>query len=132
MSVLSGIRHEKTLTTLSERPKLLPVKSGLMPRALNGALEEEAMKTTLCGLAAIVALVIAALGGKSITAQEKQDKYTLQIPGGLAFSEIKGYEKWQVVGPSLTDAADVIRVIVANPAMPGAPARNDPVGAKES
>jgi mono/diheme cytochrome c family protein len=46
-----------------------------------------------------------------------QDKYTLQIPGGLAFSEIKGYEQWQVVAPSLTDAAHVIRVIIANPVM---------------
>jgi len=46
-----------------------------------------------------------------------QDKYTLQIPGGLSFSEIKGYEQWEVVSPSLTDAAGVIRVIVANPVM---------------
>ena len=50
------------------------------------------MKATLCGVAAIVALVIAVVGGRSISAQEKQDKYTLQIPGGLAFSEIRGYE----------------------------------------
>jgi hypothetical protein len=75
------------------------------------------MKTTLFGVAAIVALVIAVVGGRSISAREKQDKYTLQIPGGLAFSEIRGYEQWQVVGPSLTEAANVIRVIVANPVM---------------
>src|SRR5271156_4704376 len=75
------------------------------------------MKTTLYGVAAIVALVSAVVGGRFSSAQEKQDKYTLQIPGGLAFSEIKGYEQWQVVGPSLTDAANVIRVIVANPVM---------------
>ena len=35
----------------------------------------------------------------------------------LAFSEIKGYEQWQVVGPSLTEAANVIRAILANPVM---------------
>ena len=77
------------------------------------------MKTTLYGVAAIVALVIAVMGGRSGSAQdkEKQDKYTLQIPGGLAFSEIRGYEQWQVVGPSLTEAANVIRAIVANPVM---------------
>jgi Cytochrome P460 len=68
-------------------------------------------------VAVIVALVIAAVGGRSGSAQEKQDKYTLQIPGGLSFSEIRGYEQWQVVGPSLTEAANVIRVIVANPVM---------------
>ncbi len=47
----------------------------------------------------------------------EQDRYALKIPGGLAFSEIRGYEDWQVVGPSLTDAQNVIRVILANPAM---------------
>lgn len=75
------------------------------------------MKTTLSGVVTIIALVLAVLGGRSSSAQEKQDKYTLQVPGGLAFSEIKGYEQWQVVSPSLTDAANVIRVIVANPVM---------------
>jgi len=75
------------------------------------------MKTTLSVVAAIVALVLAVLGGRSSSAQDKQDKYTLQVPGGLAFSEIKGYEQWQVVGPSLTEAANVIRVILANPVM---------------
>jgi hypothetical protein len=46
-----------------------------------------------------------------------QDKYTSKVPGGLAFSEFRGYEDWQIVGPSLTDAQNVIRVIVANPVM---------------
>jgi hypothetical protein len=75
------------------------------------------MKTTLFGVAAIVAPGLAVLGGTSISAQDKQDKYTLQVPGGLAFSEVRGYEQWQVVGPSLTEAANMIRVIVANPVM---------------
>jgi hypothetical protein len=87
-------------------------------------MEEQAMKKTLYGVAAIVgtvivALVFAVVGGRPSSAQEKgaQDKYSLQIPGGLSFSEIKGYEQWQVVGPSLTEAANVIRVIEANPVM---------------
>src|SRR5215472_388835 len=75
------------------------------------------MKTTLYGVAAIVALGLAIQGGGSSSAQDKQDKYTLQVPGGLAFSEIKGYEQWQVVSPSLTEAANVIRVILASPVM---------------
>jgi len=74
-------------------------------------------KKTLFAVAAIVALAIAVLGGRSSSGQDKQDKYTLQVPGGLAFSEIKGYEQYQVVGPSLTEAANVIRVILANPVM---------------
>ena len=75
------------------------------------------MKTTLFGVAVIVVLVLAVVGGRSSSAQDKQDRYTLQVPGGLAFSEIRGYEQWQVVGPSLTEAANVIRVILANPVM---------------
>ena len=74
-------------------------------------------KTTLFGVVVIVALVLIVLGGRSSAGQDKQDKYTLQIPGGLAFSEIKGYEQWQVVGPSFTEAAKVLRVIVANPVL---------------
>jgi hypothetical protein len=58
------------------------------------------VKTTLCGVAAIIALVLAVPAGRSTSAQDKQDKYSLQIPGGLAFSEVKGYEEWQVVGPA--------------------------------
>jgi len=41
------------------------------------------------------ALVV--LSGAAISAQ---DKYTLQVPGGLAFSEFRGYEGWPVIdGP---------------------------------
>ena len=46
-----------------------------------------------------------------------QDRYTLKVPNGLAFSEFRGYEDWQVVAPSQTDAAKVMRVILANPVM---------------
>src|SRR5215831_11650294 len=60
----------------------------------------------LAFLAASVSLAFAA-----------QDKYSAKVPGGLAFSEFRGYEDWQTVGPSLTDAQNVIRVIVANPVM---------------
>ncbi|HEX4165532.1 MAG TPA: cytochrome P460 family protein [Bryobacteraceae bacterium] len=67
-------------------------------------------------IAAITGLV-AVVGGWTIAAQDKQDKYTLSVPGGLAFSDFRGYEGWQAVGPSLTDAANVIRLIVANPVM---------------
>jgi len=75
------------------------------------------MKRSLPWAMLIVASALAVLGGRAMSAQDKQDKYTLKVPGGLAFSEIRGYETWQVVGPSLTDAANVIRVILANPVM---------------
>ena len=67
---------------------------------------------------AATAGVLAVVGGRSVvTAQVKQDKYTLKVPSGLAFSEFKGYEDWQSVGPSLTDSQNVIRLILANPTM---------------
>jgi hypothetical protein len=63
-------------------------------------------------LMVIIAGVIAALGGKAISAQ---DKYAVQVPDGLAFSEFRGYEDWQTVAVSQTD--ELIAVIVANPVM---------------
>ncbi len=41
----------------------------------------------------------------------------MKVPDGLGFSEFKGYEDWEAVGPSLTDATNVIRLIAANPVM---------------
>jgi hypothetical protein len=67
--------------------------------------------------AMITAGVLAVMGGWAISAQNSQDKYTVKVPGGIAFSDFKGYEDWQPVGPSLTDATNVIRLMVANPAM---------------
>ena len=46
-----------------------------------------------------------------------QNKYTVRVPGGLGFAEFRGYEEWQSVGPSQTDAQSVIRLILANPVM---------------
>lgn len=60
----------------------------------------------------IIPGLIAALAGSAISAP---DKYTLQVPGGLAFSEFKGYEDWQTVSVSITDEA--FAVILANPIM---------------
>jgi Cytochrome P460 len=63
-------------------------------------------------LAVTSAVVIAALGGTAISGQ---DKYTLQVLNGLAFSEFRGYEDWQVVSVSQTE--DLLKVMVANPVM---------------
>ena len=61
---------------------------------------------------AILAVAVAILGGGATSAQ---DKYTLQVPNGLAFSDFRGYEDWQVVSVAETD--EVLKVIVANPTM---------------
>ena len=44
-----------------------------------------------------------------------QDKYTLKVPGGLAFSEFRGYESWQTISVSRNEK--VVAVILGNPAM---------------
>jgi hypothetical protein len=62
----------------------------------------------------ILAVALAVLAGR---ASPEQDRYTLRVPNGLAFSEFRGYQDWQVVGPSHTDAQNVMRVILANAVM---------------
>jgi hypothetical protein len=60
----------------------------------------------------IAAVVLAVLGARAISAQ---DKYTVEVPGGLAFSAFRGYENWQLVAISRSDQA--IAAILANPVM---------------
>jgi hypothetical protein len=83
------------------------------------------------------AVWIAALGGGlAISAQDAgQRKYSVAVPGGLAFSEFKGYETWQTISLSRTER--VVAVILGNPLMidayrAGIPANGKPVpdGAK--
>jgi hypothetical protein len=64
-------------------------------------------------LMAIIAVVLAVLVGG--TAMSAQDKYSLKVPGGLAFSDFKGYESWQAV--SISQDGGAIAVILANPVM---------------
>ena len=73
---------------------------------------KRAPRTALLWAIAIAAVALAALGGRAISAQ---DKYTVQVPGGLAFSEFRGYEDWQTVAVSQTEGA--LAVILANPTM---------------
>ncbi len=60
----------------------------------------------------IIVVLLAVLGGMAISAQ---DKYTLKVPGGLAFSEFRGYENWQVV--SISEDGGLFAAILANPVM---------------
>src|SRR5579863_6577286 len=75
---------------------------------------------------AIATAVLAVLGAPAAYAQ---DKYSLKSPSGIAFSDFRGYEDWAVVGPART--TDVLKIIVANPAMikaykAGAPGNGQP------
>ena len=70
------------------------------------------MKTISSGVIVGIILVLAASGGRAGSAQ---DKYALKVPKGLAFSEFKGYESWQVV--SISQDAGLVAAILANPIM---------------
>jgi len=72
------------------------------------------MKRKSIRVTAVVAVFLSVLVALALAAQ---DRYTVKVPGGLAFSEFRGYEDWQFVAPSQTDAQNVMRVILANPVM---------------
>ena len=57
-----------------------------------------------------VALAVLATGA----ANSAQDRYTLKVPNGLAFSEFRGYEGWQVI--SLSYNGGRMAAILGNPA----------------
>jgi Cytochrome P460 len=67
---------------------------------------------TSAAAGAAIVVMLAVLGGRAISAP---DKYTVQVPNGLAFSDFRGYEGWQVVSVAQTE--EVLKVIVANPTM---------------
>src|ERR1700691_2813560 len=77
------------------------------------------MKRTSIGVTVFVGVSLSVLMAAAMAAQAKHtmDKYTVKVPNGLSFSEFRGYEDWQVVAPSHTDAQNVMRVILANPVM---------------
>src|SRR5262249_22064343 len=77
-----------------------------------GGQSKKAVARTLFCLTLISALVLWILGGRAITAK---DKYTVKVPGVLAFSEFRGYESWQVV--SISQNGPAIAAILANPVM---------------
>jgi hypothetical protein len=70
------------------------------------------MTRTPSSMILIIAVMLAVFGGMAIAAQ---DKYTLKIPNGLAWSEWRGYENWADVAVSQTETE--IKAIVANPVM---------------
>jgi Cytochrome P460 len=70
------------------------------------------MKTISTSIIVIIGLVLAVSGGRASSAE---GKYALKVPNGLAFSEFKGYEGWQVV--SISQDGGLVAAILANPVM---------------
>lgn len=69
------------------------------------------MRIPTC-LMMLVVVTLTAAGGAAISAQ---DKYSVQVPDGLAFSEFRGYESWPVIAVSQT--GDLLVAILGNPEM---------------
>ena len=67
----------------------------------------------------VVAASVAALGALSASTllgrPQANEKYSLKSPGGIAFSDFRGYEDWAVVSSSHTD--ERLKVIVGNATM---------------
>ena len=59
-----------------------------------------------------IAVSLTVLGSVALGAQNRS---TLKVPNGLAFSEFEGYENWQYVAVSQT--ATSVKIIAANPLM---------------
>src|ERR1700679_3514632 len=72
------------------------------------------MRISPKAIVTIIAAGLAILGGSAISA----DKYAVQVPGGLGFSEFKGYEDWSVI--SISDNGGKFAAILGNPVMMGA------------
>lgn len=70
------------------------------------------MKRTAFSAILIFAAVVAVFGGRAISAQ---DKYTLEVPGGLAFAEFRGYEGWSII--AVSENGGMIAAIMGNPTM---------------
>lgn len=90
---------------------------------------------------ACLALVIVAASAFAVVVLAAQDRFTLKSANGVAFSEFKGYEAWQVIASSQADGGNgcgtspdpgCIKSIVGNPVMikaygDGIPANGKPV-----
>ena len=72
------------------------------------------MRTAILTGVSISASIAILVTSVSISAQDK-DKYAVKVPGGLAFSEFRGYEDWAVI--SLSVNGGKVAAILGNPAM---------------
>jgi Cytochrome P460 len=67
-------------------------------------------------IVATAVAVLAVLAAVVLFAQDQdKDKYSLVSPGGIAFSDFRGYEDWADVPSART--TEILKVIVANPTM---------------
>jgi hypothetical protein len=110
---LSGSRSDTLVTRRVIQPlmRLLPLHrdTNRTPSANEANMKRSVVVALTLSACAVV---LAFFGGRAFSAQ---DKYTVQVPGGLAFSEFRGYEDWPVIATSENE--DKINVILGNPVM---------------
>ena len=70
------------------------------------------MKRSRMWTAVTATVVLGVAAGWAVSAQ---DKYSVKVPGGLSFSEFRGYESWPVV--NISDNGGVFAITLANPVM---------------
>ena len=69
-----------------------------------------------CSIVATTAAALALFVASAVYAQgQDKDKYSLKSPGGIAFSDFRGYEDWAAASSARTD--EILKVIVASPIM---------------
>ena len=68
-------------------------------------------RSTLISVSILVSIA-SLTAGVAISAQ---DKHAVRVPGGVAFSEFRGYEDWPVI--AISENGGLIAVIMGNPAM---------------
>ena len=66
-------------------------------------------RPAMISLGILASIAVLAAG----VAMSAQDKYTLKVPNGLAFSEFRGYEDWAVIG--FSENLGMVAVILGNP-----------------
>src|SRR5215472_6064001 len=98
-----AISHNEAQDVMMRRTNVFGRRAGIIKQRRLDIEHKTARVAVFIGVS-LSALAVLALGA--------QDKYTVKVPNGLAFSEFKGYEDWQSVGPSQTDAQNVMRLIL--------------------
>jgi hypothetical protein len=63
----------------------------------------------------LLVIGLAGLAVFGVKADSARDRYTLKVPGGLAFAEFRGYERWQFI--SLSQDNGKFAAVLGNPAM---------------
>jgi len=99
--------HSGLLATAVKRLRRVTV-----PQLIGSKRETMKMKPTRIQWTVAATALLAALGGIAIAAQ---DRYALQVPGGLAFAEFRGYQDWQII--AVSHNGEKLAAILGNPSM---------------